>query len=524
MNKIFVFIILILSFIGVNADENIVNLNCPKEELIANEKMICDLSFNLDSNVSNINFNYDTDLNVYFVDNENIVNNDGKSISIIYKNEKNIQHLKLEIMGNNIGEAYLNLSDIKINNITSVNDIMQKFNIKEKVLLSSNNKLTDILINNVSVDGFDPLVNRYENIIVNKAMIFVDVKGKDDKAMVTGVGNVILRKNVPTEINVRVTSEDGNTFVYTLVVTYIKEIIKSRDTSIETIELYNGENRLDFVFDKNKSSFRIKINAGINKVQIKATLTDTKSKFVEGYGPREVNIDYGNNFVELRTESENGDTKIYSISIEREDNRSSDNTLKELLINDNKVDIEKNKYNYEINVLNDVTKTKVYAVPNSNKASVSYKDISLYEGNNHLTIKVTSENKKVNEYHINIIREHKIEILPDIVTDDIKEFNNIKIDGYDLNFDKNIYEYDLNVPNEIKKLKFIIKPSDSMVKILNNEDLKNESIITIKADGKEYKIRIHKEKISNINYLYYILPGLVILFLTIFAIIKKKKK
>ena len=66
---------------------------------------------------------------------------------------------------------------------------MKKINVKEEKILSSNNKLTDITIDGVSIKSFNPNINRYEGIIIHKPVIFVDIKGNDPNATVTGVGS-----------------------------------------------------------------------------------------------------------------------------------------------------------------------------------------------------------------------------------------------------------------------------------------------------------------------------------------------
>ena len=292
-----------------------------------------------------------------------------------------------------------------------------------KTELSSNNRLEDITIDGISVNGFSPDINYYSNIIVKKPVVFVDIKGQDDKATVTGVGMVFCREGVETKIDVNVTSEDGHINIYTLSVTYVKEIIKSVDASIDKIELYNKDTKLDFTFDKDKSSFKIQVDSNIEKVLVKASLSNDKASFIDGYEPGEFKLNYGDNIIELRSMSENGDTRIYKINVIRSDNRKSDNTLKELIINDNKIELIKDKYNYEVNVSFDTRKTIINAKTTDKNAKVVFKNIDLYEGNNSLVIRVVAENEKTKEYRINIKREEKVKDLPieSIQVEDVKE-------------------------------------------------------------------------------------------------------
>ncbi len=530
MNKYLVFIFFLMAFITVYAEDLSVNITCQKDELSINEKTICDVSFDTNISLSSINFEYDSDLEITFDETDNL-NRDGKKISITSDNPIEIAKgksiLKMNVVGKNVGSSKIILNNIKINN-ENIKNVEKTINIIEHKTLSSNNKIEDIIIDGVSLNNFHPDVNRYDNIIVNKPTVFIDIKGQDSKAMVTGVGSAIIRRGSPTEVNISVTSEDGNVNTYTLLITYVKEVIKSSDASLETMELYNGDTRLDFVFDKDKSSFRIKVDSNIDNVNVKATLSDSKASFISDYEPRNVKLDYGQNIVEIKTESENGDIKIYTINIERDDKRSGDNTLKKLVINDIEVTIEKDKYEYDISVPLEVLKTKINVVPNNNKASVDYKDINLLEGKNTVYLNVISENGKKKEYRVNILREPKSEevMLPDEVEEKHTKLENIIIDGYDLIFRSGVHEYTLNVSNNTKELSIKIEPSNLEFEVLNNKDLKNNSTVIIKVkDNGEYTIKVHKEEIKNSNlYLYLGLFCLLAILIALVVLLKRKRK
>ena len=445
MNKYVVFILCLLSIVTVKASEFSLNIICPKDELSIGEKIVCDVTINSDVSITNVSFNYNTDLNISFVKEDNNINIVDRNIVAVYNTPiSNANLFKIEIFGKDSGESQIVFSNIKVNNNLSIDDITKKINIKDNNVLSGNNKLSDITIDGISIENFNPNINHYENIVVTKPIVFIDIKGKDDKAMVTGVGSVMLRRGVPTNVNIQVTSEDGNINTYTLVIKYEKEVSKSHDASLESIELYNKNNRLDFSYDKDKSSFRIKVNSNVDSVLIKAIPANDKAFFIDELGPREVNLNYGDNFIELKVESENGDIKIYSINIERMDNRDSDNTLKELIINENVIKIETDIYEYSISVPFETDLTNVKAIPKSTKASVDYSNINLYEGNNKMNIKVTSENGKTKEYHINILRLSKVEEeeLPDILDNseiDIQE--SVEKDSESLNDSSEKFNY-----------------------------------------------------------------------------------
>ena len=216
--------------------------------------------------------------------------------------------------------------------------------------------------------------------------------------------------------------------------------------------------------------------------------------------------------------------KTYTLNIEREDTRSNDNTLSSLKINDVIVNVIKGTYEYEIELPNNTLKTQVDLTLSNDKAEVSYKDIDLVEGENNLLITVTSENKLKQDYNIKIkrltieeeeARKHYLE--------------NIVIEGYNFEFDKDVFEYDLQVNKDDRSLKIKVLPEENIdITILNNGNLVNNSKVIIKvkddAGEKSYTINIHKEN-NVINYICYGVFGLgVVMFISSIIYVSKKRK
>ena len=540
MKKYAVFILFLFTLITVKANDITLDLVCQNNEIMVNEKLSCELIVDSNIEISSIDFNYDSDISLTFFENDNTLNQEDNSISIAFKDSlkapKAYHLLKIEGKANQVMNSHIILQNIRINDTISIDNIIKEIMVKE---INCNTNISDITIDGVSLNGFNPSVNRYEDIITHKPLVFIDTKGRDNNASITGVGASFLREGIKTEINIRVTCPNSVPNIYTIVATYIKEdekvkeaSLKNRDATIKSLELYDGDKKLDFSFNNEKTSFRIKIDSSISKILVKATLNNDKSSFIDEYAPGEYDINYGDNIIELRTRSENDDTLIYTINVTKDDDRSGDNTLALLSINGKVIDLEKNKFDYDVVLDNNISKTKVLAKAANNKAKVVYNDINLYEDNNILTIKVIAENKKEREYRIRIVREEKL--LGDkteLVSSNIKKesiIENILIDGYHLPFQKDVHEYDLNIDKDVDKLSFTLSPDDIDAEILNNENLVDNStiIIRVKANNElSYIIHIHKDDRNDSNYIiWYIIFGLCVIVIPVLAFILTRKK
>lgn len=99
---------------------------------------------------------------------------------------------------------------------------------------------------------------------------------------------------------------------------------------------------------------------------------------------------------------------------------------------------------------------------------------------------------------------------------------NITIEGYDLNFDPEIKNYDLTIGNETELIININIDKDKVI-INGNQNLKNGSLITITIQDTEtttYVINIKK----NQNYtIYFIIVIIILLLINLIRIIKNQK-
>ena len=232
----------------------------------------------------------------------------------------------------------------------------------------------------------------------------------------------------------------------TYVVNIKKEDNRSSDNSLSSLRI--GTNQV-VLSDKNE--YDVYVDSKLTKVELKATLKDNKSKFVSGYGERignnSITLSGETTKVEVKVSAENESIRTYLINIIKKDYKSSDATLKELTYD---------------------------------------KTIGLKEGINNLIIKVEAEDGSSLEYKINITREQEEKLVKDITITDV-----------DFKFDSSKTNYILKTDLDKLDIKVTLTKEDAKVEILDNENLQNNSKITLKVtlDEKEetYNFKIVKD-------------------------------
>lgn len=237
---------------------------------------------------------------------------------------------------------------------------------------------------------------------------------------------------------------------------------------------------------------------------------DTNSNFKQNYGPRSVNLNYGNNSFSIIVISQNGSTNTYTLNIERVDQRSSNNNLKDLKVSEGKMSpkFSKNSLTYDVSVPNDVKTLSIEATKDVGSSSYvegfGPRTIEIHDGLNVAQIKVKSESGAIKVYTLNIIRTDK---------SSNNYLKTIKLSNASINFDKNVYEYKINVLYNVLEMEVIAVPEDIKAKVeqIGNKSLViGENIFTINVIAENgsvlsYKIIVNRleegRELSKNNYL-----------------------
>lgn len=530
--KIRILIVLfILSFSFKAKAEVLFEIDCNNKNIDANNSTKCEVSVYYEAvEINDIELQYDTNLDVEFkkVDDFDLIKN-GNIIKIhantpLYDEigfSSTIFEIFLSSNENVNDEESFVLKNIKINNSDTeiVEEVKETFNVtREEKILDSVCTLESIKIDNIIISNFDKNKTDY-SLSTDKSMIFIDAVRTSNKSSVEGLGKISIHNKESIVREIKVTAENGDTKIYKINITNTNPLVKeedvSKDNTLKKLELYYNKEKLEFDFNANKTSYDISVDSNIDKLLIKAETTDLKSTFDKKYGPREVKLKYGINKYEIKVYAENASSKIYTLNIERKDNRDTDNTLRTLKINGKDVVLSDKVDKYEIVLASDIIKTQIEAIANSSKATINYEDINLADGNNDVTVSVIAENGEEKEYHVNIVREEETKVV----------FDRIEVVGYNINFSKDKHEYYLKIDNDVDKLDIKIIPSDIPYEILNNNNLQQDSkveIIIKDEENHKYTIFIEKESML-VNLICYGTFAIGLIILSI-SVIKLKKK
>ena len=267
-------------------------------------------------------------------------------------------------------------------------------------------------------------------------------------------------------------------------------IPKSDNSNLSTLKV-DGNNISGFSVSNLKYDLG---NTDSDSMEISAVAQDNKAT-VSGTGKK--SLSYGKNTFNVVVKAENGSTKTYTITVNRNDNRSSNNYLKSLKISNAKISFNKYTLNYNIVVDNTVDSIDIQVQPEDSKASVrgtGKKNLNIYL--NTYNVVVTAENGSKRVYKINISRKDENGNAGSLSTNN--KLNSIEIKGYNITFDPDTLKYSITVDNTVEQVEISANVMDknSTIKINNVDKLTvGENLITIEVlsqsgDTRTYEIMV----------------------------------
>lgn len=392
--------------------------------------------------------------------------------------------------GNPNDKLTISLKDISVSNENG-NAISSNSSASATIRIKCNdNNLKSLTVDGLSVSGFNKDTLTY-NMTTEKTSINIAASASSSYAKISGTGKKTVNygKNV---YDVVVTSESGSKKIYKINVT--------RPDNRETINTLSSLSVVGYTinpsFSSKTNTYKLNVDSSVSSISIKATRTSLKSSFVSGFGERSVKLDYGDNNILVKVKAENEKINTYTIVVNRKDNRSSNNYLRELTVKEGNIKFDKNTLNYSL--VTDTDSVEITAIAEDLKAKVSGGGkITLKDGINVILVVVTAENNSTRQYTIQVTK-----------TDDLSSFvssNNLsalKVNGYSINLSNDNLEYEVNTNDDKLDLDYILEDNNSNIEILGNENLNDGSVVTLKvtaSDGnvKEYKLKVSKQNVAS---------------------------
>ena len=525
--KVCLFVLCLIPF-KVKALSGNINMECNSYKAVGNDEITCNITAYADDEVTGLS------ANIVLSDNLEMIsfvtdsawqgdasgNKIGLYTEVNKKDTFNVGVLKVRVKSS----ANEGTEAIILNNVIYADSEFNKVSIssvsKDIKISSLNNYLKSLSINPGSIN-FNKNTLTYD-VTLDSSVIEITCEKEEENATINGdIGSKNLSYGKNT-FKINVVSESNEVRTYILNVTRIDN--RNTENRLSSIGV-NGKN---INFNEDKFEYNISVEYDVTTAKITGSLKDSSSSFVNGYGPRTINLNEGNNKVELRVISENGITRTYTININRKEdpnNKSDDNYLKDIDIKDNDIDFDKDKKEYRITVDYNTDKLDIDTVISSNKSKVEIIGNENFKvGENVVIIKVTAKDNSVREYKIIVTKKAKEEIL-----DSNSYLKNITIEGYNINFNKNTYNYTLNIKDEESlKINAISESNLAKVKIVGNSNLNNNNVIKIIVTAEDkttstYTITVNKGKEINYLLITVIVETIVIIGIILFLVLRKKK-
>lgn len=320
-------------------------------------------------------------------------------------------------------------------------------------------------------------------------------------------------------INIIVIAESNEKNTYTLKVT--RQDNRSTNDNLSNIVLSLGE--LSPKFSKDVLNYTVEVPNNASSLTITASLEDKKAEFVSGYGSRTVDLKLGENIILIQTQAEKGNTKTYTIKVNR-NYKGDNNYLKSITLSSGTLNFDKDIFEYKINVDYNTKELLISAIAEEKTSTVEVVgNKELVVGENIYKIKVLAENKSERIYTIIVNRLEEGKTLSNN-----NYLANLSIKNHSIAFVKDKLTYDITLTNETSlDLKYDTEDEKAFVKVEGNNDLKNNSVVKIivtAEDGttRTYILNIIKEEAF--NYTILIIPlAILLLGLVVIIVIKKVK-
>ena len=410
MKKNIILLFLLFIPITVFADNN-VTLKCDKiDKINVNDELVCRLTASGDDSYEKISFEIVNTEGLKVIDvrsNYNDkwkVNKDNNLITFKANEPQNgLQEFGIILIkALNAGEQTLALDKIILENSNEEKQIEVKELVQTIKVISSDNTLKSIMVNDEEIANFNPDNTKYYLNISNDFK--VNAIASNDFAKVSGNGDYKINSNDKNMIiPIKVISENDISKIYYLYVNYSNEV-----KGLDNINIKNdAKNSLIIGFNKTINEYNIEVSSNTKSLSIKPELTEGYT-FIKGFGEQELNLLSGNNIALIKVKDINDNIYTYIINVVKPIlNKSNNNYIESITIKDYKLDFSKRVKNYSLIIDSDTNKLDIKIVLENKDSKYTINGNENLKDGSIIKIEVVAPNEEKTTYKINIKVEEK---------------------------------------------------------------------------------------------------------------------
>lgn len=388
------------------------SIDCDKTDKInVNDQIVCRTTINTDFLNNKITFLIEENDAFDIVDIRSNydkiwdISKDNNKVTVISKEPQNgLQEFGIILLkAKKSGDHTLNFKEITLFNEDD-SEVVEDSSIKLKVI-STDNLLKEITVNGKPLDNFDKNIFSYTININDEKVVNIDSTANNEFATIKGNGEYKLSDKVFNFIfPIKVVSEDGSSKIYVINLKRNNANKNDINKNLESLMVKNDKGS-DLIINFNPAIYEYTFEVGINTnyLELKPVLSNKKLVFVKGYGAQKVTLNPGNNIAIIKVQDETGDILNYVLNIIKPiANKSDNNFLKKIIIEDYNLKFNKRVKNYTLTIKKGTSILNIKPVLESDKARyeiVGNKDLK--EGS-IIKIIVTAENEEKLTYKINI--------------------------------------------------------------------------------------------------------------------------
>ncbi len=306
-------------------------------------------------------------------------------------------------------------------------------------------------------------------------------------------------------------------------------IVLNASSYLNSLSLSRGS--ISPAFDKTKFDYTATVSSSTSVVTVYASLLDSDASFVDGYEPRTVNLNYGENTIQIKVKGfalQEATESTYTIKITRTKpsgtggatvSKSSVNTLNNITLSNGtlspKFNSNTNVYNVEVE--NDVDVLTIGATLTDNKSSFvnSYgpRNVHLNEGENNIYLKVKSEAGSVRVYRLIITRKKANNVEPEPTptptpdptpepTPEVSKalLSSLKLSEGKIDFESNVFDYNVTVGYDVTNVVATVELENDT----DTVDIKGGESLEVGANELTITVTSSDGSVSNVYTIYII--------------------